>query len=348
MKKNCTKSESTGRNYIEDNRVDTNASPSAYGWCFQVGAGIKLMLDNVKEFISMKLEGSSDDIEISLNSGKIYAQAKSVTQIGDQRSASTNLNNALHLLSQDVKNGDAIKLVYITNIANPLTSSMPSAFQYGSSYDFSVLPLDAQEKIADKVENKFPTEKFQLHILNFFGEGDNKFSSIKEKISEFLREAIDDPSYNKQLLNNWFETFMVNASDKPDNLKKLELTKKQVIFPVIILVIDPPISETDFTKVCEHDNYGEIIQEFRKTINRNASDYEFISEVVGDYLTKRNMLSDKSNFKYTYVKNEWNNYENQFLFILDQEKREALIKMLLLTVITQRSKINSIKEAASL
>lgn len=29
--------------------VDTNASPSAFGWCFQVGAGISLMLDNVKE-----------------------------------------------------------------------------------------------------------------------------------------------------------------------------------------------------------------------------------------------------------------------------------------------------------
>ena len=46
---------------------DTNASPSAYGWVFQVGAGITLMLDNVKDFTSMKMEGKSDDIEFTLN-----------------------------------------------------------------------------------------------------------------------------------------------------------------------------------------------------------------------------------------------------------------------------------------
>ena len=34
--------------------VDTNASPAAYGWCFQVGAGIKLMLDYVQDFSHIK------------------------------------------------------------------------------------------------------------------------------------------------------------------------------------------------------------------------------------------------------------------------------------------------------
>ena len=38
-----------------------NASPSAYGWDFQVGAGIKLMLDYVTEFTAIKMEGKNDD-----------------------------------------------------------------------------------------------------------------------------------------------------------------------------------------------------------------------------------------------------------------------------------------------
>ena len=109
---------------------DTNASPSAYGWCFQVGAGITLMLDNVKEFTSMKMEGASDDIEITLDSGKIYAQAKSVVQMGDKRNTSRNLNEALRVLSKDAANGDAVKLIYITNIENPLSYSKESAFHY--------------------------------------------------------------------------------------------------------------------------------------------------------------------------------------------------------------------------
>lgn len=328
--------------------VDTNASPSAYGWCFQVGAGISLMLDNVKEFTSLKMEGASDDIEITLDSGKIYAQAKSVIQMGDQRSASTKLNDALRLLSQDANNGDAVMLIYITNIANPLSSSIASAFQYGNSYEFSILPDEAQAKIREKVSDDFPAEKFRLHILSFFGEGDNKFESIKAKISEFLREAINDPSYNKRLLNSWFETFMVNASDKPDNQKKLELKKKDVIYPVIVLVIDSPVSESDFAKVCDHDNYTEISQEFHETINRSVCDYEFFSEVIGDYLSKRNLATDKTNYKYDYVRNEWKDYVAQFSAITNAETREALIKLLILTVITQRSKINSIKEATNL
>ena len=336
------------KNQINCRMVDTNASPSAYGWCFQVAAGITLMLENVKEFSSMKMEGASDDIEITLDSGKIYAQAKSVIQMGDQRNASTKLNDALHLLSKDAAHGDVAKLIYITNIANPLSSAIESAFQFGNSYEFSVLPAELQAKIREKVSDDFPIQKFQLNILSFFGEGDNKFASVKAKISEFLREAINDPSYNKQLLNNWFETFMVNASDKPDNQKKLELKKKDVIYPVIVLVIDSPVSESDFAKVCYHDNYIEISQEFRETINRNVCDYEFFSEVIGDYLSKRNLIANKTNYKFDYVKNEWKNYESQFSAITNEETREALVKLLILTVITQRSKINDIKGATNL
>lgn len=285
--------------------VDTNASPSAYGWCFQVGAGITLMLENVKEFTSLKMEGASDDIELTLDSGKVYAQAKSVIKIGDQRSASTNLTDSLRLLSQDVNNGDAVSLIYITNIANPLSSKTASAFQYDRSYEFSVLPNDAQEKILKKVAADFPTDKFKLHILNFFGEGDNKFESVKVKISEFLREAINDPSYSKRLLDSWFETFMVNASDKPDKQKKLELKKKDIIYPVIVLVIDSPVSEGDFNKVCDHDNYAYICQQYRSTVSANVCDYAFYAEVIGDFLSKRKSTLNTVTYKFDFVRDEW-------------------------------------------
>ena len=328
--------------------VDTNASPSAYGWCFQVGAGITLMLDNVKEFTCLKIEGASDERELTLDSGKVYAQAKSVTKIGDQSNASMNLTNALRLLSQDAKNGDAMSLIYITNISNPLSSKTTSAFQYDRTYEFSVLPDDAQAKIRNKVAEDFPTDKFKLHILNFFGEGDNKFESIKRKIAEFLREAINDPSYNKRLLDNWFEAFMVNASDKPDEQKKLELTKKDIIFPVIVLVVDSPVNEGDFIKVCDHENYAEIFQQYRQTISNYVCDYEFFSEVIGKYLSKRNQTSSLATCKYDFVKDEWRDYEMRFSAITNTEIREALIKLLLLTVITQRGTINKIKEATNL
>jgi hypothetical protein len=335
---------------LNSKTANTNASPAAYGWCFQVGAGITLMLDNLKDFSFLKMEGASDDIELTTKAGKIYAQAKSVVQMGDQRNASTNLKEAMRTLSHDVNNGDAVRLIYITNIVNPLSvsSEISSAFQFDDSYEFSVLPDEAQSKIRELVDDDFPCDKFQLNIIRFFGEGNNKFKSVKDKISEFLREAIDDPSYNQRLLESWFETFMVNAADKPDKEKKLELSKKQIILPVIVVAIDKPIQESEFSKVCDHDNYNEIEQRFRDVINRNVCDYEFYAGVCGEYLSKRREAIDKTNYKYEYVKNEWKSFEPQFSIIKNAETREALIKLLLLTVIKQSGKIEDIRGATNI
>ena len=118
--------------------------------------------------------------------------------------------------------------------------------------------------------------------------------------------------------------------------------------PVIVLVIDTPLSEEEFNKVCDYEDYCEIEQEFREVINRQICDYEFVAEVTGDFLYKRNQQVKSNQYRYTYVKEEWKNYEHYFNVIKDEEKREALIKLILLTIITRRSKINRIKEAANL
>lgn len=336
------------RQKVQNDSTDTNASPSAYGWCFQVGAGITLMLDNMNKFISLKMEGATDDIELTLDTGKIYAQAKSVTQIGDQRNAATNLTNALRTLSQASNQSDVVQLIYITNIINPLSSKISSAFQYGGNYEFSILPVDAQNRILKKTSNDFPTEKFNLHILNFFGEGDNKFDSVKNKISDFLRDAIDDPSYSKRLLDSWFETFMVNATDKPDKQKKLELKKKDIIYPVIVLIIDHPIKEEEFRKVSDYDDYDGICQMFRKIIYEKICDFQFISEVLGDFLSKRNLIINKANYPYEFVKNEWGNFRSKFSVIKNVELQEALTKLILLTVIIHRRKVDKVREVTGL
>jgi hypothetical protein len=330
-------------------KTNRNASPSAYGWNFHVGAGISLMLDNVKEFTNLKMEGKYDDIEITLGEGKkIYAQAKSVIQIGDQRNAGKKLNDALKVLSEDEQNCDAFKLVYITNIINPLSSSITSAFDFGRVYNFSFLPDDAKNNIKKNVNKDFPIDKFELHIIYFYGEGKNKFQAIKEKIGVFLRSAIDDPTFSDSLLESWFTTFMINASDKPDEEKEVHLTKSQVIYPLIAIIIEPPIKEEDFYKVCEYENYTEISQEFRKLITENTYDYEFISEVLGDYFFKLRNSDDKVNFKYEFTKNEWQNYEERFIHVSDEKIRQALIKILILTIILQNSKLSKIKSAANL
>ena len=325
----------------------TNASPSAYGWCFQVGAGITLMLDNIKDFTSIKMEGKSDDIEINTPMGKIYAQAKSVTQIGNQNSASKKLQDSLKLLSKDNQNGDAIQLIYITNIANPLSSKQSSAFCYGHSYEYSILSDKDRRKIDSHIGTDFPRDKLRIYLLNFFGEGENKFASIKEKISEFLRDAIDDPSYSQKLLDSWFSTFMINCSDIPDNQKECTLTKKEIIFPVMVLVLNPLVSEEEFSKVCDYDDIEELQSDFRTSIDRKVCDYQFVSGVIGDFLSSR-LHNGQKMTKYDFIKEKWKNYEEDFLFVVDDQEREALVKLVILATLLKKKKINQIKEAANL
>ena len=55
------------------------ANATLFGFDFQRNAAIVLMLDNIKELRSVRLEGNEEDIEISLTDGqKILAQAKAV------------------------------------------------------------------------------------------------------------------------------------------------------------------------------------------------------------------------------------------------------------------------------
>jgi hypothetical protein len=55
------------------------ADATLFGFDFQVNAAIVLMLDNVRELKSLRLESEYEDIDIELVSGKhILAQAKAV------------------------------------------------------------------------------------------------------------------------------------------------------------------------------------------------------------------------------------------------------------------------------
>lgn len=330
--------------------INRNASPSSYGWAFQVGAGIVLMLDNVKQFNSIRLEGRLEDIEISFDDGKIYAQAKSVTRIGDARNVSANLNKALDTLKDDVRRSleNVKELIYITNIYNPLGSEFENAFKYGQSYSFSVLPEDAATKIRNKVGEDFPLNKFKLYMLHFYGEEETKFSAVKAKIEEFLREAIDDTSYSKRVLSDWFEKFLINSTDKPDEEKCIVLKKDKVVWPILVAVTDVPISETSFSNVSDSDNYYEICQQYRKIINSNDLDFQFVTGVMHDYTIERQSAVNKAMFKYEFIKNNWDKYVFKFSSVKDETIKEDLTKFTMLSIIEKRTVIARIKEAANL
>jgi hypothetical protein len=332
-----------------ENKEDRNASPSAFGWAFQVGAGISLMLDYVKVFTHFKLEGMTEDIEITVGeSKKIYAQAKSVCIMNDNRNTAKDRKKALATLKAASVDSNTFKLVYISNHINPLSSQLASAFTFGSTYDFATLSDKDKKTIIDSVGNDFPIEKFQVQILSFFGEGSNKFQEIEKKIEAFLQEALGKTSYSKTLLKNLIAEFISNAADRPTKKYSFNMTKRQVLFPMISVIIDQPVSEEEYARVCNHDNYNGVCDKYETILEHNSSDYEFFAQVIGDYVSKRKAANDKANYKYEFINSEWMGYEQFFMSFTDSEEREGLIKILLLNIIARNSTIEKIRRATNL
>ena len=62
----------------------SNASASAFGWDFQSNAAIMLMLKNIERASKVKVEGQSEDVEITLADGKkLMSQVKAVVKPDD-------------------------------------------------------------------------------------------------------------------------------------------------------------------------------------------------------------------------------------------------------------------------
>ena len=50
----------------------SNASQDVFGFDFQINATIFLLLDNIKEVKTVRMEGASEDIELTMNDGNQY------------------------------------------------------------------------------------------------------------------------------------------------------------------------------------------------------------------------------------------------------------------------------------
>ena len=62
----------------------SNATASAFGWDFQSNAAIMLMLRNIEKASKVKVEGQSEDVEITLADGRmLMSQVKATVKPDD-------------------------------------------------------------------------------------------------------------------------------------------------------------------------------------------------------------------------------------------------------------------------
>lgn len=317
--------------------ITEQANGSANGWIFQVSAGIVLTLRNIKDFDKIKLEGKTEDIELVFTNGKgLYAQAKSVLDINDTNNNVAYLKKALHSLEKI--NDNNFKLMYITNIRNPLSGGVKNSFNYDGEYSFNKdLSIQDQAIVRKIVGEGFRFDDFSIYRLYFFGEGEDVYKAIKEEIKEFLISIGVDSAYSNRLLQNWNFQYITNCREKI-----LHISKKELIFPLILELIDKDISDSNQEKMNINDEYDRISKRYRDIISEKRFRFEFVVKILTDY-----QKNNEKQSKEAYINENWGKYLEDFTSLSDVDV-EPLIKTILWKIINERKIISNVKKEVRL
>ncbi len=172
--------------------VNRQASPTTFGFDFQVNAAIVLMLENIKDLQSLRIEGRLEDIELKLNNDEyILAQAKSIVKSSsDFKNVRANLKKAIHSLSDGNSKCKAQQLILITNSPNPLNEDTSRNLFLGMAHrTYDSLPGSSRAIIDTCIKDagvEFDTDKFVIKVVPFETDNDDeKYKMVRQRVDDF-------------------------------------------------------------------------------------------------------------------------------------------------------------------
>jgi SepF-like predicted cell division protein (DUF552 family) len=335
---------------MEANR---RANAVMFGFDFQVNAAIVLMLENIKDIQSLRIESENEDIDIELcNGNHILAQAKSVEKSSSDFShVREKLKNALKSLSEGCAKVSAEKLILITNSPNPLNEEASRSIFYGAAHrNFDTLPESSQKIITgflSEIERPLNPEQFSIQVLPF--ETDNeaeRYKVVLQVINDFIGDLkLSNSGLGKRLHRIWFEETFRNGSKKNTEIK---LSKKSLIWPIIVIVTDVENTDQDFVDRFDTVQYDEVVHRYKETIDSCCEKMEFFTKILFDFNAYNNTGKPKEK-SLNFVEDCWRNYASEFEGDgIDCDTVEALTKVVVYNVIRRRIEINKIKQGVSL
>ena len=331
---------------------NTNASPEVFGFDFQVNATIFLLLDNIKELKTIRREGASEDIELTMNNGRqIMAQAKGIVKGSyDFSNVRRNLKKAIGTLSS-ADNKSVEQLILITNSKNPLNEDTSKSFFYGPPVivgynDLSDEARKVIDNIVEKIDGHFDTNKFR--ICYFMFETDNsrtRYAVIEEKVKDFINQLnLGQVLSCTELMRVWQNDLFQNGSKTDTTIK---LSKEEIVWPVIVLALGKQLP-SEYIEDYDQGFIDEITAQYSYIINTISEQYSLITKIIFDYNSSNCDLSMKERIR-KFVANKWTDYISVFSFeSLNKEVQEAVIKVILAKVIQQRYLIDNVSRGVSL
>lgn len=330
----------------------SNASPEMFGFDFQVNATIVLLLDNIKDVKTVRMEGASEDIELTMNDGKqIMAQAKATVKgSSDFSNVRSKLSDAIRTLSSS--DGKAVEqLVLITNSTNPLKEDTSKQLFYGppTEVGYNDLSDEAQKVIDDIVERlavDFDKNKFQIYYFMFESSNlQTRYKVIEEKIRDFINQLnLGQVLSAKELMQVWQNDILHNGSQTDTTIK---LSKKEIVWPVIVLTLGKQMP-AEYIDDYDQGFINEVTSQYTHLIDTITERYDLITKILFDYNSSNYTLSMKERTR-TFIEEKWKDYIPIFsLESLNEEVQQAVAKVILAKVIQQRYLISSVSREVSL
>lgn len=332
---------------------DRRADAVLFGFDFQVNAAIVLMLENIKDLKSLRLESENEDIDIELYSGNhILAQAKSIVNSStDFSNVRSNLKKALKSLSEGSKKVNAEKLILITNSPNPLKEDASRSIFWGPARrGFNTLPESSQQIITNylaQIEQPLNPDQFVIQVVPFETDDDaERYKAVSKVIDDFIGDLkLEIPGISKQLHRVWCGEVFKNGTKKDADII---LSKKSLIWPIIVIATDIDRIDRDFIERFDSVQYDEVVRRFRETIDSCCERVEFFTKILFDFNAYKNggKASEKT---INFVEECWRYYSSEFEGDgIDSATVEALTKVVVYNVIRRRYDIDKIKKGVSL
>ena len=330
--------------------VNRSANAVMFGFDFQVNAAIVLMLQNIEELVSLRLEGNDEDIEIILDDGEcVFAQAKSVVKASsDFSNVREKLYHALITLSEASREANVKELILITNSLNPL--NLKENVFFGESYRFYHTLPDSSKEVIDnyitKIDEPLDLNKFMIQVLPFETDYDlEKYKVVRQKVDSFIGKLdLNITGIVDKTLDIWQNIFFKNGTKQDKGIK---LKKWDIIWPIICIVTDISRSDNEWLDI-DDELYEEVCAKYNDIIRTYSEKFELFTRVLYDYnkFESKNRNREKI---FEFINKNWSNYKNELSLVNNcGDLEKALIQVIIYSILNGRRTINRIKERVNL
>ena len=330
---------------------NTNASDSLFGWDFQINAAIVIMLEDIINIEKVRVEGETEDIEISMHDGGIlFSQAKALTDPTKTDNVRSKLTKALNTLNSAASKPNVSKLIYITNAFNPFNDSISMASLYGRSRkSYGELPETARS-IIDGIVTKggltnIDKSKLFIYTLPFENAEKDRYKVVLECVKDFIASIKSALSgIAQEVLDMWQQQLFENASLHDTSIT---VDKRQLMWPLVIIMCDHE-RENPFEEDIDDAEYEEALQRYHSFITCRSQKFSFVTRVVVDYQNYSKDGIKGRDRMVTFINDKWTDYKDDFTDGETDTITEIVIKITLYRILQQKQFISDVKKRVNL